>query len=196
MSKKGAIGAARAKQIEAFCLLIFYQYLASSLSDNHFKLFLFLHSLLVLDEQDLRTTNESSDDISNNNSSQSYFKKFQLLSLALKENELQDLIGNLIDQEKRPEFVSLNSWQNLKEIESMDLNSFKNLTQSLLEDSPKWREYFWPHKTSNQDTMIKDVDLLNDSPLKSKLGIIEKMALWFCIRPDKVNQQNNLLISK
>lgn len=184
MMNKGAIGAARAKQVEAFCLTVFYQYLSSSLSERHFKLLLFLHSLLILCEQE----NHHFDERNNHANSVLSSRLWKLLGVSLKRNELQYLCEFQLEDDvgQPPDYLELNSWANLRCLETSEPNTFPNLTKSLRENPVKWREYFWPHSSPNVELIEKDVDLLNEPPLGVKMGFVEKLALWFCVRPDKV----------
>lgn len=198
MQDKGAIGAARAKQVEAFCLTTFYDYLSSSLIDRHFKLLLFFHSILILIESSETTLaieqkqdkkhhhHHKSHSISSSASPDSPSQRaWRLFSLALRPNDLQDTIFMSLSNDQNPDYLDANSWANFKALEAYEPNGFKNLCKSLREETLKWREYFWPQQPS-RDLIDKDVDLLNETPLGNKMGFIEKLALWFCARPEKV----------
>lgn len=142
------------------------------LSERHLTLILFLHSLYILNESDDNKYNPG-------------FRPWKLLSVALKQNQLQEIFTSSTDDD-RPQYLGLNSWENFKRLESIEPIVFKNLTKSLRADDTKWREYFWPHSSSGSELIEKDVDILNDAPLGTKLGFLDKLALWICARPDKV----------
>lgn len=143
---------------------------------------MFLHSFLILNEQNSKSAEFPDDKLKQN---EKILKNWQLVSTSLKINELQEILNTGLD-ETRPEFICLNSWLNLKRIELAEPASFRHLTASLRDDAVKWREYFWPRNMLNEDIMEKDVDLLNDLPYRNKLDVVQKLALWFSIRPEKV----------
>jgi len=116
-------------------------------------------------------------------------RPWRLLSMVLRQNELQEICEAYVDDD-RPPYLSLNSWMNLKRLEIVEPASFRNLGKSLREDSVKWREYFWPHNNSSSvDLVEKDVDLLNETPFGNKMSFLEKLAIWFSARPDKVTNE-------
>jgi hypothetical protein len=109
---------------------------------------------------------------------------FKLLSLSLKQIETHEAKGEF----REKDYLSLNSWLNLANLELEEPARFKDLTKSLLGESSKWTEYFQINKTNNcqLDVIEKDIDLLNQTPLSKDLSLIEKLAVWLCARPDKV----------
>lgn len=160
--EKGPMGAARAKQIETYCLRLFYEYISSSMTKNHFILFLFIHSILI----------------QNGNDSDKLSFIFQMLHSSISsETSLEEP-----DVFKKPSNLSLSSWSNLNRLERLNPSVFKNLQKSLSLNNHKWNEYF---SASTSDITEKDVDLINSCPLEQELSIVEKMVLWTCYRPDK-----------
>jgi hypothetical protein len=73
----------------------------------------------------------------------------------------------------------------MKSLEKNEPESFGHLIKSLREDATKWVEYF--RLNSKNDLLEKDIDLLNECPLGPQMGLLEKLTLWMCARPDKVN---------
>ena len=183
LKEKGAIGAARAKQIETFCLETFYRYMSSILSKRHFTLFLFLHSIFL--NQSIAKNSKSKQ----KSSELTPKTMMMLLNEATKRNELQKIYKHLSKHLPKPDYISLNSWFNCIDLERKFSNIFKNLTKSLRENSKKWLEYFHMENSNNSSQCYltqKEIDLLNESPLGDDLNIFHKFLLWLCIRPDKV----------
>ncbi|CAF0940788.1 unnamed protein product, partial [Brachionus calyciflorus] len=169
--EKGPMGAARATQIEIYCLKLFYDYLASSMTKQHFKIFLFLHSILLSDLNQKKKKNEI--DL-NHEKLNSIFK---MLSSALNDNN--NCAND--DQISKPINLTHSSWTSFKSLECF--SSFKDLTRSLSLMNDIWTEYF--HMSTKQgetqiDITDRDIDLINNCPLDNELSIIEKLALWIC----------------
>ena len=198
LREKGAIGAARAKQIENYTMSLIYKYLSFSLSQNHFTLFLLLHF------HSLKTSKAKVNLKKNKQSTESkldetYF--YSLLSLAVRGNELQSLCQqDFTILNSQPDFIGLNNWVNCWQIEQKSSNLMHDLCRSMRENSSKWIEYFRLEQVSTDSPIVdltqKDIDLLNESPLGSQLGILEKLALWLCLRPDKVSNHSAKIFDK
>lgn len=195
LKEKGAIGTARAKQIETFCLETFYRYMSSVLNKRHFRLFLFFHSMFSSNKtlSVSNTTNKlkksSKKGTANIELELNPQKMLMLLNEATKHNELQNTFKLISKNNPKPNYISLNSWINCIDLENKLSNVFGNLTKSLRENSKKWLEYF--HLDTMDSSSVnhltqKEIDLLNESPLSADLSLFHKFLLWICIRPDKV----------
>ena len=186
LKEKGAIGAARAKQIETFCLETFYRHMSSILSKRHFTLFLFLHSMFLSGNM-AKTNSKSKQKIDLKLTPR---EMFMMLYEATKKNELQKMHKHFAKSSPKPDYVCLNSWFNCIDMENKFAGVFKNLTKSLRENAKKWLEYFHLEDSINYSHHTpltqKEIDLLNESPMGEDLGIFHKLLLWICIRPDKV----------
>lgn len=193
LKEKGAIGTARAKQIETFCLETFYRYMSSISNKRHFKLFLFFHSTFLSN----KTTSSSNINAKLKNGSKksnpekelSPKQMLLLLNEATKQNEIQITLTCISKNNPKPNYISLNSWKNCMDLEKKLPNVFGNLTKSLRENYKKWLEYFHldPTNSSSVNNLTdKQIDLLNDSPLDVHLNIFHKFLLWICIRSEKV----------
>lgn len=189
----GAIGSARAKQVEYFCLKVFYRFLASCMNKRHFKLFLFFHSILMINNNNKNTAAKLNKQLKREDTGldrEGFLNRvFKMLGVSLKENEIQTNQQIESTSVKRPEYLSQNSWTNFVQLEKFAPSIFKDISRSLSNNSKKWMEYFKLSKPSEQMTDItdKEIDLINQSPLSQELSLIEKLAVWMCGRPDKIN---------
>jgi len=196
LKEKGAIGTARAKQIETFCLETFYRYMSSVLNKRHFKLFLFFHSIFLSNKTPTTLSSNSNSKLTTKNGKKSISNielsprhMLMLLNEATKRNEIQNTLKNISKYNPKPSYLSLNSWINCIDLENKVPNVFRNLTKSLRENSKKWLEYFHLDASSSSSASYltqKEIDLLNESPLNEDLSIFHKFLLWICIRSDKV----------
>lgn len=149
------MGVARAKQIEVYCLKLFYQHISSYMTRLHFKIFLFLHSILL---NEYRNVNKNLD-----------FSQlsiiFKMLNSSLEENE--ELSDKLNEEIKKPSNLSYHSWKNFLNLEKINPEVFKDLSKSLNLNNDKWIEYFNIDKSeySRNDLTEKEVDLINNCPL-------------------------------
>ncbi len=203
------IGGARARQLETFCLTSIYRYLSSSLNKRHLLLLLFFHSFyLNQNTRLLKSKSKSSKtNIHQNNNNNNISdagggglnqlkitnmednKLFKLCYQSMKQNEQQYLYqSDFTLLNSQPNFVSLNSWVNFSKLEKILPFVYTDLTKSLRENSNKWIEYFHINKTDSlfNDLTDEEIDLLNNSPLNVDLNIFEKLVLWLCVYPEKV----------
>ena len=179
-TEKGAIGVARAKQIEKFCIRLLFRHLSSMLNKRHFTLLLFLYSF-----------NEYSSQSTAANKPSSNIDLFELLHQSLLFNEQQQIhASNQNVLANQPDFMSLNSWINCSKLENKAPSIYSHLTKSIADNSVKWIEYFHLNSGSKSQTTIdlteKEIDLLNDCPFEKELGIVEKLIVWLCVHPEKV----------
>lgn len=137
---------------------------------RHFVLLLFLHFICLEKKK---------------NANREFERVYSLFQHALENNETQVLTESL-SENPGPGYISSNSWMNCLKLEKM---AYKNLSRSLVDGAAKWIEYFQLDKSENSRTELseKEIDLLNDNPLGSTLNIIDKLVIWFCVRPEKVN---------
>lgn len=161
--EKGPMGSARAKQIEIYCIKLFYQFISSCMTKNHFIIFVFMHSILI---QNL-----------NNNDLDKFDSIFKMLSISL----AQDVHLTDTNVFKKPSNLSLLTWSNLNKLEHFNPVVFKNLTKSLSLNNLKWNEYF---NMNINDISEKDIDLINTCPLDQDLTIVEKLVLWISCKPE------------
>ena len=189
LKEKGAIGAARAKQIETFCLETFYRYMSSVLNKRHFTLFLFFHSIFLSQNVAAAPSSKSkSKKTTTEKPEMSPRLMLTLLNEATKQNEFQHMLHQLSAHNPKPDFISLNSWINCCDLENKFPAMFANLTSALRNNSKKCLEYFHLENNAAKSNLTqKEIDLLNESPIGSGLNIFHKLLLWICIRPDKVS---------
>lgn len=176
----GASGAARASEIETFCLNLFYRYLASEMTREHFQIFVFFHSFfmsikqhwlrksddeiknekfLKKDQFPTKTTTRSSLAInkssSETNNSKIEHQVYNALYNALKSSRQQvdvPIISYTHSHLKKPNFMSINNWLNCIQLEKSGLsNVFSGLSESLANDSEKWYEYFHCKELADAD---------------------------------------------
>lgn len=168
------------------------------MTKRHFKLFLCLHSILVISNTNpSKTTTINKNRVArrpenglSNEKDSSKSRMFKLLGTALKENEIQLIDHNETIDAKRPHYLSKNTWTNLIQLEKNAPNTFKDLSKSMSEDSKQWIEYFQINdsKDCSIDITEKEIDLINQSPLDADLSLTDKLTLWLCARPDKSSE--------
>lgn len=174
---KGAIGIARAKQIEKFFAKLIFRFLASMLNRRHFNIVLAMNSFNdYLRQPKIMTNNQITE-----------ANLYNLLHQTIKQNEQQ--IVYKADEaflEMRPSFVSLDSWTNFRALETQ-LAAFENITKSLKDNASKWIEYFHMDTDRNASTDLteKEIDLLNDTPFELELDLMQKLMLWLTIHPER-----------
>ena len=178
-TEKGAIGVARAKQIEKFCIRLLFRHLSSMLNKRHFTLLLFVHSFNEYSSQSATTKPSSDIDL------------LELLHQSLLFNEQQKMhASNQNILANQPDFMSLNSWINCSKLENKAPAIYSQLTKSIADNSVKWIEYFHLNSGSKCQSTIdlteKEIDLLNDCPFERELDIVEKLIVWLCVHPEKV----------
>jgi len=169
---RGAVGLARAMQIEKFCTKIIFKFFSGMLSRRHFSLFLFIHSL----REYLSTSKRMPETI-----------LFNLLHQSLTINEYQ------VTNNPQPTYLSTNSWLSLLKFEKQAPEVFTKLSQSMIKNANKWTEYFHIEDLSEKGTQTdlteKEIDLLNDMPSdQASLDIVQKLILWLTIRQDKTSE--------
>lgn len=192
--------------METFCLTTIYRYLSGSLNKRHLLLFLFFHTFyLNQNTKKLKSKAKLSNGTIASNSKPTNggqdeemniilddTRLFKLCFQSTRLNEQQYLYqSDFTTLNSQPNFISLNSWVNFSKLEKQVPFVYQELTRSLRENSNKWIEYFRINKTDNLlvDLTEKDIDLLNDCPLGAELNLFEKLILWLCIYPDKVNSR-------
>ncbi len=169
---RGAVGLARAKQIEKFCTKILFQLFAAMLTRRHFSLFLFMHS----------------------------FREYLSTQTKISEASLFDLLHQSVANNAyrtcarpQPAYLSANSWLSLLELEQQAPQAFPNLAESLTRNANKWTEYFHIEdigvKGASTDLTEKEIDLLNDTPCEhNAFDTVQKLLVWLCARPDKTSE--------
>jgi hypothetical protein len=82
-------------------------------------------------------------------------------------------------------YLKSNTWNKIQKLEKCA--NMKGLCESFETKANKWIEYF--HLENKVDITDKDIDLLNETPLDdySSLSIVDKLALWCCVRPEITN---------
>ena len=176
---KGACQAARAKQVEAFCLTRIFAYLGSTMTRRHFHLLLFLHSL-----------QSSSSSLSTN------VNYVHLFHAALKSATTQSAphnenveSSNANGSSTRPEYIDAECWAKCAQIERMHPSRFASLTGSLRQEALRWIEYFQlqQHGQERREHLdAANIDLLNRTPVVD-LDALDKLLLWMCMRPADVS---------
>ena len=80
---------------------------------------------------------------------------------------------------KKPTFMSINNWLSCIQLEKSLPKIFKGLTESLVQESDKWCEYFHCNSSTDANEAKFDIDFLNECPLKNEnLDTFYKFILW------------------
>ncbi len=211
---KGASGPARASEIEAFCLNLFYRYFASSMTKETFQIFVFFHSFWmsikknwmkksddeIKYEKFVKKEVASKKRIQQDEPTSSEFDVFNALSNSLKISRQHTdvpITSYTHSHLKKPKFMSINNWISCIQLEKTLPKIFNGLTDSLANESEKWSEYFHytditvsnELKNGNTTEAKFDIDFLNECPLKNEsLNIFYKFLLWTTAQSQRLIQ--------